>query len=161
MNNQREIKFRVWDKEYKDWLADDTFAISNEGELLTYRQGGIMGGWITESNQENFITQQFTGLKDINKKDIYEGDIIKFKGHSFDQEELVEYLIGSIKWGHYSDNEYVYRIECWMIEGKLISNLPLSIVNQHGVHYGRGTETEPNSLEIIGNIFENKELLDK
>ena len=46
-NQNRIIKFRTWDKEYKKWII-----------------------------QEHFIVQEFTGFLDENGKEIYEGDII-------------------------------------------------------------------------------------
>lgn len=62
---KREIKFRAWDNDYKVIRDYDEFK-----GLLT----------LGELDASDFELEQFTGLTDVNGKDIYEGDIIKFFG---------------------------------------------------------------------------------
>lgn len=60
----REFKFRAWNKKTKEMLPDR----DNEGNL--YAITAVDWGNIYE-------IMQYTGLKDINDKEIYEGDILK------------------------------------------------------------------------------------
>src|SRR3954462_12149155 len=66
----REIKFRVWNKDKREWERH-AIGMSTSGELIT-------------NHNEDFELVQYTGLKDKDGREIYEGDIVRFKFHAGD-----------------------------------------------------------------------------
>lgn len=67
MKNKREIKFRVWNLDRKEW-ADFGYLDMNGN----FMQEGV------EYHKYNYKVMQYIGLKDRNGKEIYEDDIIQF-----------------------------------------------------------------------------------
>ena len=88
----REIKFRAWDKIRKK-MYDSVFYSYD-------RKTGIMNldtdlGVIHFSERQAFELIQYTGLKDKNNKEIYEGDIIEFDYNCKTNRFAVEFLYGA------------------------------------------------------------------
>ncbi len=94
-------------------------------EILSYKTNNALQLYFVG---ENPILMQYTGLKDKNGKEIYEGDII------------VEYLL---------PNEYDYGIIEYL-DGSFVINWK-SKMWQYLINVSR--------REVIGNIYENPELL--
>ena len=69
----REIKFRCWDNEANVMLSD-----ISDGMMIQMNSGKV--GWYDDHGdfeEKNYPLMQFTGLKDKDGKEIYEGDILK------------------------------------------------------------------------------------
>lgn len=125
---KRKIKFRAWAKKMKSWdeICKETFAVE-QGVSIPVPIGLL-------NNDENWC--QFTGFKDKNNKEIYEGDIVVFN--------LLD-VAGKVK-----KRDLKCVIE-WSELGEFIMRSKNNITYLPGMI--------PEQLKIMGNIFENKELL--
>lgn len=111
----REIKFRVWDKERKGFLHQ--IDIDND-IIYVDTKWYIHGG---NALDDNYVMQQYTGLKDKGGTEIYEGDIIRgmmdFGPAGFHERSVV------VKW----DNEEGYQwnyfdLNSIKVEGNMFDN---------------------------------------
>lgn len=136
----REIKFRVWDKEYKNMFPVFTLSIGTQ-EVLgdpqyasnLYNIHFVNGGGVYRKI-DDVILMQYTGLKDKNGKEIYEGDIL-FK-FGIDDAPYV------VKFGEQSISHDWQGVGFYTEYGGEIANI-------FGGSY----------VEVIGNIYENPDLL--
>ena len=130
----REIKFREW----------------HNGKMLSWADLGHVGVDLhcILSDMETFKVMQYTGLKDKNGKEIYEGDIVFNDWHNISGTQIGQNWI--VKFGEYDDSQIdwgspAFGYFCENIEGEQESPLNMG---------GTG-------LRVIGNIYENAELLAK
>lgn len=122
----RELKFRAWDNEDKELIYD----------LQHCPSGYPFGDYIYDDRFSDVM--QFTGLKDKNETDIYEGDIVQYHGIGNDD-------IGVVKFGEAGDYEASF----------LIKSLTKPNYNYTLMY------PECQSYEILGNIYENPKLAER
>lgn len=129
----REIKFRAWDlinkKMYMSYIVDNNGAFCVD---INYTNN------CENSDNNRVIQMQYTGLKDKNGKEIYEGDILKREQAIYEVKYEYGAFIGEIK--------NVFQ----NIGGLYITNLLQVLIN-----LSRGID----QIYVIGNTYENPELL--
>lgn len=129
----RVIKFRAWDgySMLKDvqTWTDDFTDMLNE----TFKM------WANPELSQHLELMQFTGLLDKNGKEIYEGDIVKSR---YNYQVIFEH--GAF---------YLYHLEHKNWDGK---NLQWGLLNRM---YDSDMKDLFKDFEVIGNIYENKDLL--
>ena len=145
------FKFRVWDKQesrFIEWYNADPHIRCASGAVFCYERTQKKDGSYGPDDVNNIrevsgrlILQQFTGLKDKNGKEIYEGDIL----FSHVNEKPCNYIV---KW---ADDRSEY---CGFVLNPVMKNPPRVTFHIHD--FGRWMA---EGFEVIGNIFENPELL--
>lgn len=147
------IKFRAWDKENKRWMTPE-IEDSEESELRLDIWGNLhfKSPWFEQESgtvsivagENVFDLSQYTGLEDNNGTEIFEGDIVKrtylFNGG------LGETHTGEVVY----DKDYA----------RYVISRPQKYIEPKTEDL-RNTLSDKSTYEVIGNIYENRELLEE
>ncbi|MGT2829586.1 YopX family protein [Streptococcus hillyeri] len=131
-------RYRAWDKEQHRW--GEIFFICSEGGLYTpespFKEDREKTWGYPIARQERFVIMQSTGLKDKNGVEIFEGDVVLWNGW-----KKIEVSFGS------------QTVEENFGDIRIFQGFNL---------YLDGVYPEPvmSTFEVIGNIYENPELLE-
>jgi uncharacterized phage protein (TIGR01671 family) len=129
----RDFKFRVWDKTHEEWIQlEGDYFITYSGEKF----GVIQGDDYWASELKDVEIMQYTGVKDKNGKEIYEGDIILYP--------LNKSAVGIVIYGEYIGHTGFYV--------NWTSGMHRDLLRKDLGFWALKTE-------IAGNIYENSELL--
>lgn len=124
-------RYRVWDKEFKEMVQVDALVFDEQIIKATYKNGNVV-----KEDLKNYVLMQSTGLRDKNGKEIFEGDVLKVTNLSI----WLEVVSFNKNKAMFVSKEVKRKVE----------ETPLyDLFN-----------TDIFEVEIIGNIWEDGELLD-
>ena len=141
----RDIKFRAWDKARKQMIQSENILkicfvrTEHTPNLIVYTDRKINHFEEIREQDKKYCNEfellQYTGLKDKNGKEIYGGDIIYWSYGDFEDNVVVFWDDEHLRWS-------IYRI---------VNKLAIDCLYEY---------SKSDEIEVIGNIYENPELLE-
>lgn len=133
----REIKYRAWLKEENKMVNVETIDFTDRSIQYLEKNEIIDAYLLRRMIFDDVELMQYTGIKDKNGKEIYEGDILKYK------------FLYDRRLKHVTLVKFVETEASFGIKDAYGNEIPLFRI------------TANNYFEVIGNIYENEELLQK
>ena len=105
----RELKFRAYDTEAKCYIEEPILA-DNFGQVyVVCEEASNKKGTCLITHKPNVVIEQYTGQKDRDGEEIYEGDILQYFGATL----VVEYHDATF-WGVKYDSKEAWNIRCFI-----------------------------------------------
>ena len=136
MKMSREIKYRAWLKEEEKMVNVETMDFTDKSMQYLEKNEIIDAYLLRRMIFDDVELMQYTGIKDKNGVEIYEGDIVLIR---IDKTNILHKTVVKFKHGTFiadiiGDNDYIYLF-----------------------HFGFNKD----DFEVVGNIYENPELLEE
>lgn len=140
---KREIKFRAWNPDWDEMVYSSLEIIFDKREFYPF---GFEVGF-SHYPTEGWTIMQCTGLRDLNDKEIYEGDILTSKYYPFQDLGILNYN-AEVYWDE-GALQFCIQLHCVNSNKRGISDSICECLTERGIQF-----------EVIGNIYENPKLLE-
>lgn len=128
--------YRAWDKEFKEMVVVNALVLDEEVIKATYKNGNVV-----KEDMKNYDIMQSSSLKDKNGNEISAGDILKVTDKFENKESWLEIV-------SYSEEKAMFVTKEIRNEFKVPESPLYNLF-----------DTNLFSIEVVGNIYENPELL--
>ncbi len=139
MGSQRDLKFRIWDKDTLENLTSYCSILAENGNIVCIHKK--YNKLSSEECKDQFIVEQFTGLLDKSEVEIYEGDIVLSQSNNTFDIKQSRYKV-VFQCGMFCAGAWPQPL--WSMGGTQIKNQPCIA----------------NRLEVIGTIHTHPDLLE-
>jgi uncharacterized phage protein (TIGR01671 family) len=146
----RPIKFRAWDK------IDNLMCVVNDWNP-TWVSVPVMdedGGHLEQRKMDDVVLMEFTGLKDSNGVEIFEGDVVRILYTDWGSQQYAPEELQRLSLDDYKKHLSKIGVVKFYADGR---------VAEFGLDFGGYSDTiyegKHGEKEVIGNIYESPELV--
>lgn len=146
---KRYMKFRAWDTVKKEMVYNVGIFPFNSSDIYKFEGNYFL---IVGNIKNRFIPMQFIGARDKNEKDMYESDIVKWTYPHISAHRQSDEILGVAEWDNINCGFNIKQLTEGFYEYGCGSKTRLKF-------YDTNRSFDFDDLEVIGNIYQNSELL--